>query len=83
MLVLPSVPQVESYSAEDAEVTALQDYPVLPRMTYLVLRNVPQIESYTAEDAEVIALQDEAERERLRNDPLYRLEHGEKAKVQV
>jgi hypothetical protein len=42
-----------------------------------------KVETYTAEDAGVIELQTEEERTRLRSDPLYRLEHGEKAKQQV
>ena len=42
-----------------------------------------QEEGYTAADAEVIELTDDKEREKLRADPLYRLEHGEKAKVKV
>ena len=42
-----------------------------------------QEESYTAADAEVIDLMDEKERDKIRADPLYRLEHGEKAKVKV
>mmetsp|Transcript_31132 Transcript_31132/g.69199 ORF Transcript_31132/g.69199 Transcript_31132/m.69199 type:complete len:447 (-) Transcript_31132:278-1618(-) len=37
-------------------------------------------ESYTAADAEVIELAAEEEREKLRSDALYRLEHGEAAK---
>ena len=49
----------------------------------LTLPSPLQDENYSAADAGVIELIDDKERERLRADPLYRLEHGEMAKVKV
>ncbi|GAX82928.1 hypothetical protein CEUSTIGMA_g10355.t1 [Chlamydomonas eustigma] len=51
---------------------------------YLVVEGAKQkAEEYTAADAEVIELTDEKEREQLRADPLYRLEHGENIKIKA
>ncbi|KAG1664458.1 hypothetical protein FOA52_006304 [Chlamydomonas sp. UWO 241] len=51
---------------------------------YSVVEGARQkVEEYTAADSEVIELTTKEERQRLRSDPLYRLEHGEAQKVKA